>query len=389
MIVGTSLGGGMLALPVSNAKTGFFSSSILLCAVWVLMTFCAFLVLEVNLWFPKNSNLISMAKATLGLPGKCFAWVVYLSLLYALLAAYIAGGADVLGSLFLLANFKSQNDFSQVILFTLIMGWVIYKGMQTVGNVNGLFMSVKLGIYGMLVLLILPHIELGHLLGGKLVYAKDTFMILVVSFGYAIIVPTLRVYLDDDVILLRKAILYGSMIPLVCYLLWDMVIMGVLPVYGGGSLASMAHSGHATTELTHSLMTHLQNSWITNLFRGFSAISMLTAFLGVGISLTDFLADGLHIDKQGERGWIVYASVFLPPLAAVLVYPSIFLQALRYAGLFCVLLLIVLPGLMVYSGRYQMKAARGYEVIGGRRAVSVSIIIGLGLFGIGVLQLWK
>lgn len=389
MIVGTSLGGGMLALPVANAETGFFPSTALLFAMWVLMTFCAFLILEVNLWFPKKSNLISMAEATLGKPGKYFAWVTYLFLLYALLSAYIAGGADILGSLFTLANFKHESDYLQVIIFTLTMGWVIYKGVRAVDNVNGLLMTVKLSIYALLIILISPHIQVSYLLGGKAAYAQGTFMVLIVSFGYAIIVPTLRVYLDDDVVLLREAILIGSFIPLICYTLWDLVIMGVLPIYGGSSLANMMHSGHATTELTKALIVHLQQPWVTALFRGFSALSMLTAFLGVGISLTDFLADGMHIDKDGKQGWIVYSAVFIPPLLIVLAYPNAFIEALKYGGLFCVFLLVLLPALMAYSGRYHAKIARGYEVIGGKAAISLAIIVGMGLIGLGALQLWN
>ncbi|WP_328287250.1 aromatic amino acid transport family protein, partial [Legionella pneumophila] len=95
LIVGTSIGGGMLALPVSTAEVGFTNSLFFLFFCWLVMTAGALLILEVNLRLPAGSNMISMAKSTLGLPGQVIAWITYLLLLYTLLAAYISGGSDV------------------------------------------------------------------------------------------------------------------------------------------------------------------------------------------------------------------------------------------------------------------------------------------------------
>jgi len=69
LIVGTSIGGGMLALPIVSAESGFIGSTLVLLACWALMAFCALLILEVNLWLPPRNNLISMASATLGKTG--------------------------------------------------------------------------------------------------------------------------------------------------------------------------------------------------------------------------------------------------------------------------------------------------------------------------------
>ena len=59
LIVGTTIGAGMLALPVATAQLGFWTSVGMLIGCWGIMTLCAFLFLEVNLWLPPNTNLIS------------------------------------------------------------------------------------------------------------------------------------------------------------------------------------------------------------------------------------------------------------------------------------------------------------------------------------------
>src|SRR5579872_3346282 len=95
LVVGTTIGAGILALPVATAELGFWGSIVLLTGCWAMMTACAFLFLEVNLWLPPNSNLISMAGATLGKGGQAVVWTVYLLLLYSILSAYVAGGGDL------------------------------------------------------------------------------------------------------------------------------------------------------------------------------------------------------------------------------------------------------------------------------------------------------
>ena len=96
LIVGISIGGGMLALPIVTAAGGFYHSLWLFIGAWLVTVIGAFLILEINLWLPAGTNMISMARATLGVPGQVVTWLVYLVLLYVLLAAYLAGGSDLL-----------------------------------------------------------------------------------------------------------------------------------------------------------------------------------------------------------------------------------------------------------------------------------------------------
>ena len=91
---------------------------------------------------------------------------------------------------------------------------------------------------------------------------------------------------------------------------------------------------------------------------------MLTAFLGVSLCLLSFLSDGLNMDQRGRSGLGLFLLTFLPPLVIVLFYPGAYLHALRYAGYFCVILLLLLPALMSYFGRKHFSSA--YIVPGGK-----------------------
>ena len=265
LIVGTSIGGGMLALPVSTAGAGITNSIVFLIGCWLVMTVGALLVLEVNLRLPAGSNMVSMAKATLGLPGQIIAWITYLFLLYALLAAYISGGSDVFNGLLHKAHVDLPNWITSL-LFTFLFSFVIYSGIRAVDYVNRGLMFGKLGIYLLLVVIISPYINIPTLSGGSLQAITGSLMILVTSFGFASIVPSLREYFDDDIPTLRKVILLGSLIPLVCYILWEAVIMGVVQRDGNDGLLALLDSDHATSGLIDALSGAVHSKWITGFF---------------------------------------------------------------------------------------------------------------------------
>jgi tyrosine-specific transport protein len=355
LIVGTSIGGGMLALPMANAAVGLLPSSIALILCWLIMTLGAFLILEVNLYVPPGKNMLSMAHITLGKPGLIVTWITYLLLLYTLLSAYISGGSDVLQGGLNLFHIK-LTDWQSTCLFTLSFGTIVYGGIHQVDWTNRVLMFGKLGIFLVLIVLISPFIQLDHWAQSKPTALPNTLMILITSFGFAIIVPNLREYFNHDLKHLKQVILIGSLIPLICYFAWDAVIMGTLPADGPHGLLSLTSNPHPTTSLANQLANTVHNTIIDRFFRTFTSICMLTAFLGVALCLMSFLADGLNCSRRGKQGVGLALLTFFPPLLLVLFFPGVYLNALRYAGMLCVILLVILPALMALVGRKQFKS---------------------------------
>lgn len=371
LIVGTSIGGGMLALPIANAATGFWQSSFFLFVCWIFMTLGAFFILEANLYLASGKNMVSMAAATLGNWGILVTWLSYVFLLYSLLCAYISGGTDVFNSLFLKIGIHLRT-WQASTLFTFVFGLVVYGGIRQVDLLNRCLMFGKLAIYILLIFLITPHIHLLNLQGGNYHYIGGSIMILITSFGFAVIVPNLREYFHDDLHTLRKVILIGSLIPLICYFAWDAVIIGTIPTYGKHGLAALLNDAHATSGLAINISRVINNFLISYLFNFFLSICMLTAFLGVSLCLISFLADGLKMEQKGTGGLILFLLTFLPSLLIVLFFPGIYIQALKYAGMFCVILMLLLPALMTCYGRNKFSPV--YIVPGGK-AVQYFVII--------------
>ncbi len=389
LVVGTTIGAGMLALPIATAQLGFWWSLVLLISCWGVMTTCTFLFLEVNLWLPPNSNLVSMAGATLGKGGQAVTWVVYLVLLYSILSAYIAGGGDLFH--YLLATSGIQIPLAVAsLLFTVLFGIIVYFGIRSVDYVNRGLMFGKLGALIILILLIIPFISSENLGSGEVKYLihPTSITVTAVAFACILIVPSLRTYFGDDVKTLRKAIFIGTLIPLICYIGWDMVIMGVIPLEGTPGLKQMLHSSSSNSDLVAALTSILKQGTVTSLAKFFTSICMATSFLSVSLSLSDFLADGFKVRKQGISGNVlVFGTTFLPPLLVVLFYPDAFLRGIQYAGICCFILMILLPPLMVWRGRYlQSIPSKSYQLPGGKILLATLVLFALLMLGLSGLE---
>ena len=123
IIAGTTIGAGMLALPIASSGLGFTTAIIILFLTWCLMTYTALLTLELHQNAPPNATLNTLAKNLLGRKGQLIANFSMIFLFYALCAAYIAGGGGQLQTM--LTDWSQSELPAQVgaISFAIIFVW--------------------------------------------------------------------------------------------------------------------------------------------------------------------------------------------------------------------------------------------------------------------------
>ncbi len=346
LVSGTSIGAGMLALPVISSFAGFLPSFALLAICWLFLFTTALLLLDVNLAFPGEVNLITMAGRTLGVSGKALCWVTYLLLLYSLTAAYIAGSSPLfLQALHWATGWNAPawlGPFPLLILF----GLFVYLGTQAVDWVNRLLMLGLILCYVLLVAFLPSHIQLQFLKHSDPKAILVAIPVVITSYGFHIIIPTLTTYLNHDVKKLRLTLFIGSLIPFIVYAIWEFLILGVVPLNGEHSLFTAWQNGQTGAA---SLSYILQNRWITTAASGFSFFAIITSFLGVSLSLSDFLTDGLHMKRFSLGREFACLLTFIPPLIFVLAYQRGFIMALQFAGIFVAILLCILPAIMAWK----------------------------------------
>ncbi len=377
LIIGTCVGGSILALPLITAGVNIWVITGILIATWVIMTWGAMLIVEVNLSFPGNANLISMACDTLGLPGVAFTWLVYLLLLYSLLSAYMAGGTELVRNLLHLANIDVSNWLATLI-FLAIFAAIIYRGIRHIDWTNRGLMLVKLNAFIILLAFLIPYNHVGNLhTATRTINPIDAVMPIINSFGFAIIVPSLSCYLAKQHKTLRWATLLGSLLPLIIYFAW---IFSVQSSVHMSSLINAANSHNPVAQLANILSETVHRSNVGFLSHLFVAICITTSFLGVSLSMIDFVTDGFKFKQTSERmHWAAMAITFVPPLLIVLIKPDIFILTLKLAGTSCVLLLVLLPIAMTWGACHRKQLIQNPPFYCNRWILSLGILAALGL----------
>ncbi|MCL1092224.1 amino acid permease [Shewanella kaireitica] len=386
IVAGTAIGGGMLALPLATASLGTIPALLLLVVIWGVSIYTSLLMLEINLRAGVGLNVHAITGKTLGKVGQLIQGGSFLSLLFALTMVYLMGGSSLLESKMELVGMKMDNQLA-VLLFTAIFGGFIAVGVRWIDKVSRVLFTSMIALLVIVVAYLLPEVDMNLLMNNStagIVAGSDltnlwlaAIPIVFTSFGFHVCIATIVRYLDGDAISLRKVLIIGSTIPLVCYILWLMVTLGTL---GGKTV----YGFEGSLPLLVTALQGVADSAILQQFIDlFANLALVTSFLGVTMSLFDYVAE-LTRAKDNALGraqtWLL---TFIPPLLCALYYPDGFFQVLGFAAIPLVVMIIFLPIAMALGQRKQNLG--GYQVSGGSAALSVAGVLGAGIIA---AQLW-
>lgn len=374
------VGVGMLALPVATGDGGFFPAAAIYILCWLFMLCTGLLLLEVCSWMPKDANLITMAHRLLGPWGKNICWVVYLFLFVTVMIAHVVGGGTVLTEI----CGCSVPPWLPTVIYVVIFSPVVYLGTKWVDRLNLTLMIGVAASYFLFIAVSYKHVEPSLLTRADWSKAWLALPILFTAFTFQVIIPTLMTYMDRNVKKVRLAIILGTSIPLVVYLVWEFLILGIVPATGPHSLTEAAHKGwNAVMPLKELVGSPI----VYAIGRSFAFFTMTTSYIALSLAYLDFLADGLKVQKKGLKKVLLCLAVFVPPTLIGMTYPHIFLTALSYAGGFsCAILFGLFPPVMVWVGRYIKKQKNTPQVPGGKPFLLLLVLFVLVELGIQIYQ---
>ncbi len=372
LITGSCLGAGMLGIPIMTGISGFFPSMLMFFLAWLFMTTTALLVVEANSWFKRQVNLLSMTEYALGRWGRVVCWVTYLFLFYALLVAYISGIGGLTSSFFQITFSVNLPLWVGCLFFVLLFGWIVYLGTRRVDHCNRVLMFGKIAFFVLLVLVGVNYLTPSLLLRTESQYMLNSLPLLVIAFGFHNMIPSLTAYLKGDIRRVRITIIGGSLMVLVIYFIWEVVVLGTVPVGGADGLVA---SLKMDREASQALAAVINSPWVRTFSQGLAFFALLTSFLAQALSLVHFLSDGMKIKYTKSENVGVCAMALVPPLIVALIYPQLFFQALNFAGGICAVILFgLLPAAMVWIGRYR-KSPPGVRQVPGGKATLVLVAL--------------
>ncbi|XAV88743.1 MAG: aromatic amino acid transport family protein [Candidatus Symbiodolus clandestinus] len=374
LIAGTTIGAGMLAMPLVCASIGFPMSVLLLITLWSLTTYSALLILEISQYHAPGCGLVTLAACYLGKPGYWLIHSTLLLLLYSLIAAYLTAGgeqlADILGS-WLLPVMPKQG----ILLLTLLTALVVGCGPKLIDAGNRLLFSLKMVAFLVMLLLIMPHTQIRQLVALPQQSAAwlTAIPILLTAFGFHASLPSILHYLPKPFHKQRQMILLGSTIPLSVYLLWQWAIQGLMPPQ---ILSNFLQGNSGILGLLQAIKQFGIPTYIARVVTLFAALALLTSLLGVALGLFDHCLEHTSGASTLRHRFKAILYTFLPPLLFASIYPQGFMRALGYAAIALAILALLLPVALVWKVRKQFPHGV-YRANGGTLALIITLCSGL------------
>ncbi len=325
LVAGTTVGAGILALPAATVSSGIIPSTVGLCFNWAYMTISGLLLAELSInrmaetgkpglgildlyrtylgaaandMVDLSETTTTMARTTTitksSLPPMkqllpLLANVAYFFLHYAMMVAYISQGGQNLVAMFQgnIGGLEASHDFvvASQVLFASVSAITLYAlskfpvGIQNLNTVlvSGVVISF-LGLIGIGA----PTVNMSELLSPIHQHPENVisaFPIMVLSLVYQNVVPTVVTQLECDRQKITYAIVGGTLVPLLMFLLWNGVIMGNmyntdLP----GSTTTIDPIAMLQAAAASSSNSNLEI--LSNLVQIFSELAIVTSLIG-------------------------------------------------------------------------------------------------------------
>ncbi len=223
-LVGTIVGVGIFGLPYVFYKAGILLGFFYLIIVAIILIIIHLFWAEISFETVENHRLVGYAKKYLGNKAKI---IVACSTIFGFFGAIIA--YFLLGSQFLAGSLKFYlgPDFKiYLFIFWIIASLAAIKGIKLVAKLEALINFLLIGIVIIFFSMGVRKINLNNL---PLVDFKNFFLpygVILFSLAGGNAVPELKEILQDKK-LLKKAVIIGTLIPAVLYLLFVVGILGL------------------------------------------------------------------------------------------------------------------------------------------------------------------
>ncbi len=345
LIIGTTIGAGMLSLPLVIAACGFTTAIILLVMSWSVMYITSLKLLNVCAKYPLGVNFTTMMQSRASRGYQLVFALIYLLLLYSLMSAYTTQGASLITLISPSTGLSNIGVALPAIIFIVVFSTFMYS-YKTSDYANRFFVLLKFVFFVLAIVIMYSYIRF-HNLGNMplslyaLMFAWPT---LLPSFGFQNIIPVIYEYEKGDVKSVKKSILIGSLCVLAIYIIWVFLALALIPQQGLHSYQTLFVSGNNTPAGFIAEVSAISNSKVLETGLSiFINIAIITSFIGVGISLMHYIKDIFTRCNKSINKISLSSVCFIPPLIFTIFYPKGFILALQYAAIFAVIVFVYTP----------------------------------------------
>ena len=318
LVMGSGVGGGIMAVPFLASRSGFLPFLLILLAAYGFNLLIHLMLVEVLFRDGKNRQIVELVRTYVfsGKGGLWLLWIFFIILFFSFLAnlsAYIEGGGEIVASLIGIAP-----SLSRLLMYAAAAG-VVFFGLKIVGIFE------KFALYGIAVLVILiVGIAARMPFSLTLVAEPDSpglmalYGMIMYSLYSFFAVPQAVKGLSPNRPLAVKAVVTGITLNCILIFLITLITMGV--------------SAEVTEVAIIGIRTAAGSLFIL--------LAMLTSFWSISLALADIIRERTGL--KGNLSWLIAT---LPPLALTFAGSLGYIDFLRLAGgaVSLILILITLP----------------------------------------------
>ncbi|MEK6952236.1 MAG: aromatic amino acid transport family protein [Nanoarchaeota archaeon] len=307
ILIGSIIGAGVLGLPFVFYQSGMWTGILVLILLGITTLTVNLYVGEIALRTKDVHELTGYCEKYLGKKAKKIMTLAMGVSIIGALVAYLIGVGQALGAIF------NGNPFFYSIIYFIIMSALIFYGIKSVSNSELILGGIMLTLMILILFFSFNYVKVENLYGFDLWKIFVPYGVILFALIGTSSIPEMRAVLDKNRKELKKSIFLGSLIPILLYGLFAVIILGV--------------TGFNTTEVATIGLGKAIGEHMVLLGNLFAVFSMSTSFLALGLALRWVL----QLD-YGISGFVSWGVTCITPFLVFLTGIMGFIKAMWFAG---------------------------------------------------------
>ncbi len=279
VVAGTTIGAGMLALPMSVASLGLLGGSLLLIVLWAAMYFAALVALDLNRYIGFGSSIAKLAHQYLGKTAGLVGAAALVLMLNALLVAYTSGAASLMQTITETYVGFSLSLPTIVVCFTLVMASLVCIDMKILDIGNRIFFAIMMCVFLGMMVVLSPKVQITQpmlsIQGSGLSHWLIAVPLFFTSFGFHGSIPSLINYCENQPQVIKHAFFWGSFTPLIVYLFWIAGGLSIVYTFDHGVFTQLVNNQADLGTFILALNQAIDAPWLQSFSWVFSLLAII------------------------------------------------------------------------------------------------------------------
>ena len=308
-LTGCTIGAGIFSIPYIVVRAGFWTGALVIVFLGLVILTLHLLLGEIALRTKKPHQLVGFAAKYLGTKGK---WLMALSMvigIYGALTAYTLGVSESLSQLFGLPQWL------MAFFFYIACSMLVYGGLAVLEK-SELFMEIiKFLIIAVIFVALIgsKYFRPENLTGFSIYNVLMPYGAIFFAYLGTAAIPEVREELRKHAKYMKKAIVIGTLLPLLVYLGFTIAVIGI--------------TGGMTTEVATIGVANVLGSWAFVLLHVFAVLAMTTSFIVLGFALRDMYSFDFGISHFSS-----WALTMIVPICIIAIGTTSFFRTIEITG---------------------------------------------------------